>query len=103
MALENVGKQDIITKEILSSVWDSMPPELMHKLELTINLGIALIVASITYLAIILLITLIKWIFGTRETNMLKKINNNLEEILNLERRKKSVKARDNKENKLKK
>lgn len=84
MVFDSVSAQGlgINMEEISSSIWSSIPPELMDKISLILDLSIAILLAGIIYFVILLIIKIAKLIFGSKEARILKKIESEVSEIL---------------------
>lgn len=70
------------TSELFSGFWESLPEKIMTQLDFLFFLIRIVLILTIAYFAILILIHLLKFIFGSGETRILRKINNNLEEII---------------------
>ena len=84
MVFDSVSAQDlgINMEEISSSIWSSIPSELMDKIGLMLDLSIAVLLAGIIYLVILLIIKISRLIFGSKEARILKRIESDVGEIL---------------------
>ena len=84
MVFDSVSAQDLgINMEgISSSIWSSIPSELMDKIGLMLDLSIAVLLAGIIYLVILLIIKIFRLIFGSKEARILKRIESDVGEIL---------------------
>lgn len=84
---DNVLKEgsDILDpNKILSSFWDSIPSQLNNQINLIVKLGRILLIFSIAYIFILILIKMIGFLFGSKETRILKRINGQLDEVISL-------------------
>lgn len=70
--------------DLYSGMWKSLPPEVLDKFSLVIDLGIALLAVSIAYFVILIIVKLMSFIFGSRESRRLKKISEQLDEVIGL-------------------
>ena len=77
--IDDVG---IDSGDLFSGFWDSIPPELMSKLDIMLDLSIIVLIASGIYFSILLIGKLFRLIFGSRERKVLLSIDKKLEEIV---------------------
>lgn len=75
--------------EIFSSLWNSLPPELLNKFYVITEILIAVLVAGLIYIILLFFIKLIGVIWGSREARNLKKVNGKLDEIISLMKKEK--------------
>ena len=88
--------------ELSESVWDSIPPRILDNLYFTLYLGKIILILSIAYIGILIFIKIFRLFFGSKESRILKDINNKVGEILDNLRKKKPDKEDSEKKGKLK-
>ena len=69
------------TNELSSLFWNSMPPEILNRINLMLNLGTAILIITLVYFLTLFGIKIIKFIFGLKEARRLKNIGEILERI----------------------
>ncbi len=87
MAVDNFPEIDINTSDIYNSIWNSIPKEFLDKINLLLNIGKIVAILIIVYFALLIIGKIFVFIFGNRESRILKKISGQLEEILELIKR----------------
>lgn len=70
--------------DISQGLWQNLPPELLEKIGFFLDLGSAAMLVFIIYFAIVILTKIFILIFGTRESRMLKKICEQLNDIISI-------------------
>ncbi len=75
-ALSGLG---IEANEFSSLFWNSIPPEILDKINLMLNLGTAVLIIVLVYFSIVFIIKIIRLIIGSREARRLKDIREILE------------------------
>ena len=78
--------------EVYRGLWDSLPNSMSNNLDTAMELGVILIIASIVYLAIVVIIKIIGLFVGSSEARRLKGISKQLDEIISLLKKNKSKK-----------
>ena len=89
MAIGDEFSLDLNSSEIYSGIWDSIPQPLMDSFYFMMSLGKIILVFSIIYVIVMILVKIVGLIFGSKETRILKSIDNKLGEILEIVKRKK--------------
>ena len=86
MAIDQINLEDvgINNPNLFSGFWQSMPPELLSQLNFILKLGLILLIASIFYIVFMILIKFFSFIFGSSETRKLKKISEQLEDLIKI-------------------
>jgi len=87
MAVGNLPEININTSDIYNSIWNSIPREFLDKINLLFNIGKIIAILIIVYFALLIIGKISVFIFGNRESRILKKISRQLEEILELMKR----------------
>jgi hypothetical protein len=105
VSAQSIGDLGVNTSELYSGLWDSVPPEIIGNLGRVTELAAIVLLVTIAYFAVLLIIKLVRFFFGSKESRVLVKINSNLEEILGLLRkgRHKEGKGAEKKKDKKKK
>ena len=82
MALQDaLNALGIDTNELSSLFWNSMPPEILNRINLMLNLGTAILIIALVYFLTLFSIKIIKFIFGSKEARRLGDIREILERI----------------------
>ena len=92
------GLEAMDPSEIYSSMWNSLPPEMVSKIDSLFQLGTILLSAIIIYFIVLLLIKIFGSIFGAKRLKRISKsldtTNEKLEEIIGLLGNKKPNRSR---------
>ena len=75
--------------EVYQGLWNSLPSNISNNLDIALELGAILIIASIIYLVIMVIIKIIGLFFGSKEARRLKLISQQLDEIISLLKKRK--------------
>ena len=94
MTIPTISELDggINTSELYSGFWNSIPPELLDKINFMLDIGLIILVVWLVYIGALLLIKLISLFFGTKESRKLGRISEQLDEIIGLLKKGKSGK-----------
>ena len=87
MAVNNIPNIGINTSDIYNSIWKSIPKEFLDKIDLLFNIGKIIAILIVVYFALLIIGKIFIFIFGNRESRILKRISGQLDEIIELMKR----------------
>jgi len=92
----NIPEVGLNLTELYNSFWKSLPKELLDNIDFLLSIGKIVMIFVAIYFILLLIGMILKWIFGSRESRNLKRISEQLDEIIRLLHKGKDHRGKNN-------